>query len=72
MNSCSIDTSGFKEFISQIAKHLKGLEKLDLNFSWFAIFEDHIIYSSIRSQVADDQKDKVRKLFSHIPEFKLA
>ena len=72
MDSCSIDTSGFKEFTSQIAKHLKGLEKLDLNFSWFEIFEYPITYSSIRSQVAEDEKGKVRKLFSHIPEFKLA
>jgi len=54
---CCIDASGFKEFTSQIEKHLKGLEKLMLNFSW--------------SQISDDEKTKAKRLFSHIPEFKL-
>jgi len=54
---CCIDASGFKEFTSQIEKHLKGLEKLMLNFSW--------------SQISDDEKNKAKRLFSHIPEFKL-
>jgi len=54
---CNIDVSGFKELISQIAKHLKGLEKLNLNFSL--------------GKIPDDEKDKIRVLLKDIPEFKL-